>query len=93
MSKNKVIRTCMVEHFNMNFRTYVKLINSDLNRFFVEVENDNEDLFIDFDIPKEKLSIEEVILFFDKECYKRFSCNFEFSENYLKCNGEVISFF
>ena len=77
----------------MNIENSAKLIQCESQSFYVKVELDSEDIFSDFIVPININSKNDLILYFENECVKRFTCNHQFTVNELKENGEEIYIF
>ena len=88
-----ILKTCIIENSNTNSKASVKLVIHNNSKFEIEVQEDYEDLFVDFFIPSFIKTAETATEFFANECVKRFTCNGQFSVSHLEKLGEKILIF
>ena len=87
-----ILKTCIIENSNTSGKATVKLVMHNDSKFVTEVQEDYEDLFVDFFIPSHIKIAKNATEFFINECVKRFTCNGQFSISRLEKLGEKIFF-
>lgn len=88
-----LLKTCIIENSNSNNKATAKLLMHNNSKFVIEVQQDYEDLFVDFFIPSHIKTAETAIKFFTNECMKRFTSNGQFTVNNIEKLGEKILIF
>ena len=76
-----------------NSKTTVKLVMHNDSKFVIEVQQDYEDLFVDFFITSHIKTAENATEFFANEFMKRFTCNGQFTVNNIEKLVEKILIF
>lgn len=84
------LKTCIIENSNSNNKATAKLLMQNNSKFVIEVQEDYEDLFVDFFIPSHIKTAETATEFFTNECIKRFTSNGQFRISNIEKLGEKI---
>jgi len=91
--ESKKLRVCEVNH-GSHF-SICELRYDDINKYFIRITEDPEGLFADFNITiKQTVSEKDVIKRFQLQCLNRFTCNGEFTLEFIEENNqEFIRFY